>query len=1813
MPSSKERFKCKASIKTKQSKYEDNSNLNEALSISSCSIGSDLFNNYVCDEEYHKKWRADNSTNSESNISFCTNNNSNKRSRLSGESSAQTLPYLPGISNDPQSILDMELFKLPTILPGDGPPGLYEVEVLERARKRWTFLKALKEKVRRQKKASREQAQQIIPKHILTAFEWEHWIEREECIEECQMARSEILARMFNKRESSMRSASNKSIEISYERIQNKKKAALRKNKLDHDRAVRMLSIKRSKESHVWRKENVSYDLDNPSSEYYAPKMRYGVNPNRRHYKALRKDFDIRMEDLEKQVVKMDPKDLKCPLAKIKALSKPKEMLSEHERNFCSDVNLKKLYESLKLLRTITGQRNQDTEYRVLRAGDSDEGVDDDIMDETKSLNDGIDTVKPNVALSNEVTITHNQSAEEATLESMYEAAKQMQYREELKREKELDKINMNKINVELLREEKENVHHMYEGLTIGWLMRFLAQEMERAQEQRRLHFYYMLAQRERWRREALEAGLRQKENCLRSHYEKLYKQCSIANADVVQSYLNEIMNEDIVCHAEQEAEEHIVKVAKEIDKDVDSWLQSFKGYQSPLDYDVIRCNIRRNIMSVLSELQSRQERNKMVDYIIEEVLFVNVFAKLDAHDICTVTTEELIDRLLDTDLYYESSESSSDDGDRLAEQEARSIMRKLVRYSVPGRRYLTPSERTVANNVDDILDVVMDKLKSHISAEQTETPVMQSMASLSLIGIDFPVKKSRRASSISQGRLSELETGTWHSDVEKFVNFTKELDREEELLLEDPDQISLDRMVVNVIDYSIPSDQIDFRTVSVARAIPNTHDMQLYKSFSEIPTRTYVEDSEPGRISDVEVELYAFLPVTKEIEEEEKEIEEEEKSIEDEESQSDKPVAAEESQENVSQVHASANPATQKIQASFDWRLPSHARASRKTPLTYKEPLPVKRSYDKTENTKRKTTSSQSKREGNLSINEALSISSCSIESCFFKNGICDEEYHKRWRADNSTNSESDSFCTNNSNKRSRLSGGIDSKCSCKFKKLDSKSPKVNVIDLKLGDAYSRVSIEYFKPPELKRSHRKTRMYLFCPLQLLRKTTEQRNKDTEYLILRAGDSDEGVDDEIINETKSLNDGINTIKLNVTLPNEVAVTHNQSAEQATLESMYEAPKQTQYHEELKREKELNKINMDKLNVELLREEKENVHHVYEGLTIGWLMRFLAEEMERAQEQRRLHFYYMLAQRERWRREALEAGLRQKENCLRSHYETLYKQCSIANTAVVQSYLNEIMNEDIVCYADHEAEEHVVKLAKQIDKDVDSWLQCFKAHQRPLDYDVIRCNLRRNIMSDLSELQCRQESNKVVDYIIEEVLFVNVFAKLDTHDICTVTTKEFIDRLLDTDLYYESTITSSMGEDRLAEQEARSIMRKLVRYSVPGRRYLTPSERTVANNVDDILDVVMDKLKSHISAEQTETPVMQSMASMSLIGIDFPVKKSRRASSIPQGRLGELETGSWHSDVEEVITCTKELNREEELLLEDPDKISLDRMVVNIIDYSIPSDEIEDFRNVSVARAIPSTHDMQLYKSFSDIPKRTYVEDTERGRISDVEVELYPFLPIKSEEEGQNVEEDEIVRGEEYIEEEELQTDKIVAAEESRQSVNLSLHQPRTTLPTQGIEASFLLRPSTALSRTSQKPRSIYKESVTLKKPTLSTKGRPTSAEDMKKKTSSTVTFSQNVCVVNLCVECQTAHAWGRMHYGSVSTNDLSQILSNVRRCNKPLRGIRALSRLTTAPTFSTQPKERENQKILINPRRNVAFEPAKDLQDIVISDGLDTA
>uniref|UniRef100_A0A1B0AJN0 Cilia- and flagella-associated protein 91 n=1 Tax=Glossina pallidipes TaxID=7398 RepID=A0A1B0AJN0_GLOPL len=250
-----------------------------------------------------------------------------------------------------------------------------------------------------------------------------------------------------------------------------------------------------------------------------------------------------------------------------------------------------------------------------------------------------------------------------------------------------------------------------------------------------------------------------------------------------------------------------------------------------------------------------------------------------------------------------------------------------------------------------------------------------------------------------------------------------------------------------------------------------------------------------------------------------------------------------------------------------------------------------------------------------------------------------------------------------------------------------------------------------------------------------------------------------------------------------------------------------------------------------------------------------------------------------------------------------------------------------------------------------------------------------------------------------------------------------------------------------------------------------------------------LKALKEKVRHQKQAiQQSGSIVMKSMESLSLIGTDFPAKNLQRTLSY--------------------ANFAEDLKREEELLLEDPGKISLDRTIVNAINYRIPSDEIEDFKTTPIARAIPSTHDIQLYETFSDIPTHTYVEDIEARRVSEVEVELYRFLSIKAddndiEEEEKSIEQDERIREEEYTEDEESQHDKTAVAEEHRESLHLDVR--KATPPIETIEASFRLRSSSGLSRTSREPGSVYRESVTVKKPTLPTNDRPTLAEDIKKK------------------------------------------------------------------------------------------------------------
>ncbi|XP_064546772.1 cilia- and flagella-associated protein 91-like [Drosophila montana] len=618
------------------------------------------------------------------------------------ESSAQTLAYLPDITDKEQDE-HLEIFNLSTLLAGDKPPGLYEVEILERARKRWAFNKALKTNFQKQLHEERERAIKSKYRPILEAFEWEHWMEREEYIQECQMMRLEIVIRMFDKREKQMHNASKSRIETACETIEQRRQHGLHKNELEYQRAFRRLQIKNAGISRRWVKQSPMYALGSPCSEFYGPLIRHGVDPSRRNFVGDgRKAFDMRIDDLEKRV---NMEQLECPFTKLKEWSKPKEYVKEYEQNFCSDKNLQKLYESLKSLRSQATK--QKTSPKCLKRRPK--PVSD--VDRLTYTDDEID---PTDFFGNRRRT--DESRAKASLLPEQQLAIQQHLGDEERRHRRPELAR------ELLRERRsedlEHLLHMYEGSTIGWIMQFLSEEMERLKEQRKLHFFSILTQKERWRREAAEAGLRQKENSMRLLYEDMFQQSNVVHNEITDDYINTILTTDMAHIAECDAAETVVSMAKQIDADIQRWLESFKGVQTPLTYGPLREMLRSMVFPDLSELLLKYEKILIAKYIVEDVLFGRIWDELENYDIASTIASDLIDRLIDNDLYFFSTESESEQPKRNCEREAEAIIRKIIRQAVPGRRWKTETERIIHENCVSLLDDVFNRIMEKIDAD---------------------------------------------------------------------------------------------------------------------------------------------------------------------------------------------------------------------------------------------------------------------------------------------------------------------------------------------------------------------------------------------------------------------------------------------------------------------------------------------------------------------------------------------------------------------------------------------------------------------------------------------------------------------------------------------------------------------------------------------------------------------------------------------------------------------------------------------------------------------------------------------------------------------------------------------------------------------------------------------------------------------------------------------------------------------------------------------------------------------------------------
>lgn len=387
--------------------------------------------------------------------------------------------------------------------------------------------------------------------------------------------------------------------------------------------------------------------------------------------------------------------------------------------------------------------------------------------------------------------------------------------------------------------EELESLIGSYQGSTIGWLMRFLTEEMTRLKELRKLQLLTMLTKRKRWRGEAAEAGLRQKENYMRGTYEKIYDECIEVNEKTTQGFLDSILKTDIMDYAKQKAEQDVIVLAKDLDKEISDWLKSFKEVQNPLNYHSLRQALKDIVIPNAENVLYNLERDECIEHIINDVIMAKVYHNLEPYDVSFTLVNDLVDRLIDNDIFLNSSDSSSD-FECLSQQEAKAIIRKIIRRTVPGRRWLTEEERVNVENVRDLLDDVFNKVIKEDGIIEID---MKGEARTSCGGAHIDLIYDNRRSKIEELFGSPLPADRKEEIKFKFFNrgskanadnITKSLRWNEKLLLTDPDQLPSEDYLMQKCKYVMPETA---PKLSIVHNIPSYHDLSSIEVFHKTPT----------------------------------------------------------------------------------------------------------------------------------------------------------------------------------------------------------------------------------------------------------------------------------------------------------------------------------------------------------------------------------------------------------------------------------------------------------------------------------------------------------------------------------------------------------------------------------------------------------------------------------------------------------------------------------------------------------------------------------------------------------------------------------------------------------------------------------------------------------------------------------------------------------------------------------------------------------------------------------------------------------------
>lgn len=490
------------------------------------------------------------------------------------ESEAQTDPYSPEYVVQPGRT-PSELLQLAALTWGRGlPAGLAEVEMIERARAKRAFEATLP--------PLDDISQLDKRRRMMEEMEAKEWAFREGEIQKLQEARLAVLTDLLKQRDETQKEVTSERLNRIYSKHQKDKETKLQKIHNDYLRSLRKLEAKRRNVEGKLERHGIVKDY--ADSPIYAPRIRRDTFTNRNtsnkelksHYLDTYEGLLELEARLSASVVKPWVKTPKPKANIIKDLTKPPGGRA---------VELMKKYKALR------EEQNEQSAKKLRFLVKKEKPVPRPVTPRVEELPEGDEEI--------ELAVIHLQKLLRGR-SIQYEMFKSKENHLDLIQElrtvhalqtEEQDLQKADKEFVMTLKKQRDKLKHKTSqeeasqarvvGAELEHLFDTLSKELIHLQEERRIHAFTLLAERDRRLREAEESGRRQVEERRRREEDEIFRQVVQVHQETVNLYLEDIILGTVEQTADQQAREEIHRKAKEVNNIAYTMEESRNNLQS--------------------------------------------------------------------------------------------------------------------------------------------------------------------------------------------------------------------------------------------------------------------------------------------------------------------------------------------------------------------------------------------------------------------------------------------------------------------------------------------------------------------------------------------------------------------------------------------------------------------------------------------------------------------------------------------------------------------------------------------------------------------------------------------------------------------------------------------------------------------------------------------------------------------------------------------------------------------------------------------------------------------------------------------------------------------------------------------------------------------------------------------------------------------------------------------------------------------------------------------------------------------------------